>query len=99
MKRTIIRYQVKPERVSENEALVRAVYAELHERRPSGMAYATYRLDDGVSFVHVSVVDDGGRSPLLDLPAFQAFLRGVNDRCDVPPVSSDTLEIGRYGNP
>ena len=99
MKRTIIRYQVKPDRVAENEALVRAVYAELHERQAAGMAYATYKLDDGVSFVHISVVENGGRSPLRDLPAFQAFLQEVDDRCEVLPVSSQTTEIGRYGDP
>ena len=99
MKRTIIRYQVKPDRVAENEALVRAVFAELLARRPSGMAYTTHKLDDGVSFVHISVVENGGRSPLLDLPAFQAFLHEVDDRCEVLPVSSQTTEIGRYGDP
>jgi hypothetical protein len=75
------------------------VYAELHERQPAGMAYATYRLDDGVSFVHVSVVEGGGRSPLLDLAAFQAFLQDLNDRCEARPVSSQTTEIGRYRDP
>jgi hypothetical protein len=99
MTRTIIRYQVKLDRVAENEALVRAVYAELHERQPAGMAYATYKLDDGVSFVHISLVEDDGRSPLLDLRAFQAFLKDVNDRCDVLPVSSQITEIGRYRDP
>jgi hypothetical protein len=99
MTRTIVRYQVKPDRVAENEALVRAVYAELHQRQPAGMAYATYKLDDGVSFVHISVVQDGGRSPLLELPAFQAFLKDVADRCEVLPVSSQTTEIGRYRDP
>ena len=38
MKRTIVQYKVKPERVAENEELVRAVYAELHEQRTDGLA-------------------------------------------------------------
>ena len=30
-----------------------AVYEELHRVRPAGLRYATFRLDDGVSFVHL----------------------------------------------
>lgn len=85
--------------MAENEALVRAVYEELQAQQPAGMGYATYKLDDGVSFVHISMVEDDGRSPLLDLPAFQAFLREVAERCEVLPVSSTTTEIGRYRDP
>jgi len=29
------------------------VYDELHERNPDGLRYATFQLDDGVSFVHL----------------------------------------------
>ena len=54
MKQVIVRYKVKPEQAAENEELVRAVYAELHETKPASLHYATFRLDDGVSFVHLS---------------------------------------------
>jgi len=53
MKQVIVRYRVKPERAAENEELVRAVYAELQETKPAGLRYATFQLDDGVSFVHI----------------------------------------------
>jgi hypothetical protein len=33
----MIRYTVKPDRVQENEDLVRAVYAELHRSEPEGV--------------------------------------------------------------
>jgi hypothetical protein len=36
VKYVIVRYKVKPERGAENEELVRAVYAELHERSQPG---------------------------------------------------------------
>ena len=39
MKRTMVRYRVKPERVEENEALVRAVYAELAKLKLEGVQY------------------------------------------------------------
>src|SRR5256885_7492 len=54
MEQIIVRYKVKPERVAENEELVRAVYAELGEKGPTTFHYATFKLADGVSFVHVS---------------------------------------------
>jgi hypothetical protein len=55
MRRVIVRYRVKPDRVAENEELVRAVYAELAGVQPEGLRYATVKLDDGVTFVHVAV--------------------------------------------
>lgn len=51
MEQVIVRYKVKPERVEENEELVRAVYAELDEKGPRTFHYATFKLADGVSFV------------------------------------------------
>lgn len=100
MTRTIVRYRVRPERVSDNEALIRAVYAELDSRRPGGIAYATYKLADGVSFVHIARSDrPDGANPLTQLASFREFTREVADRCDEPPVVSDVTEIGRYLDP
>ena len=53
MKRVMVRYRVKPDQVEANEALVRAVFEELERERPGGFGYATFKLDDGVSFVHI----------------------------------------------
>ena len=36
MRQVMVRYKVKPDRVAENEALVRAVYEELDASRPTG---------------------------------------------------------------
>jgi hypothetical protein len=36
---------------------VRVVYDELHQTQPTGLRYATFRLDDGRTFAHV-VVDE-----------------------------------------
>ena len=38
MRRVLVRYKVKPDRVAENEDLVRAVYAELNGRTPAACA-------------------------------------------------------------
>ncbi len=97
MKATVVRYQAKPERADENQGLIEAVFADLAERRPNGFSYQAFRLDDGVSFVHVAVehdVDDP--DSLQDVPAFQAFLAGIADRCDVPPAAARASVVGRY---
>lgn len=95
MRRIMVRYKVKPERVEENEALVRAVYAELAASAPPGFRYATFKLPDGVSFVHLAVLE-GDDNPLTRTAAFAEFQRGIRERCDEPPASVDLEEVGSY---
>ena len=97
MRQVMVRYKVKPEHVEENEALVRAVYEELGRAAPGGIRYATFRLEDGVSFVHVALQSDDGPSPLPELGAFRRFAAGIEDRCDEPPAFSVLQPIGAYG--
>jgi len=93
----VVSYRLKPECVSENERLAAAVYDALREARPTGLRYATFRLDDGVSFLHVVAhAEEGGRNALTSLPAFQAFSSGVKDRCVDPPKRVALTEIGSY---
>src|SRR4029079_8544902 len=97
MRRVMVRYRVKPERVKENEALVRAVYDELARARPAGLRYATVKLDDGVSFVHVASVETAdGHNPLSELAAFREFQREIGDRCDQAPFVSELSTIGSF---
>lgn len=94
----MVSYTLKPDRVAENERLALAVYEALRQSRPAGLRYATFRLGDGVSFVHiVSHEEKEGVNALTALPAFQAFAAGVKDRCVAPPVRVDLTEIGSYG--
>ena len=97
MRHTVVRYRTKPDRAEENEQLVRAVYAELEVRRPAGLRYITFRLDDGATFVHVAIEDGDGPSPLPQLPAFERFTAGIADRCEEQPVVIRTGPIGSYG--
>src|SRR5439155_21065764 len=82
MRRTVVRYIVKPGTQERNAELVRAVYAELAELRPQGFSYATYRVDDGRTFIHISEDEGDEDNPLPGLPAFQRFQAGVRDRCE-----------------
>ena len=97
MRLVMVRYKVKPDRVAENEELVRAVYDELGRAAPAGLRYATFRLDDGVSFMHfASIETEDGQSPLASVGAFQRFQENIRDRCDEPPAVTDVHRIGSY---
>ena len=96
MKQVIVRYRVKPEHAAENEKLVRAVYAELLETKPAGLRDAAFRLDDGVSFLHLSAHENDGPSPLTNVGAFKRFQEDIADRCDEAPDVSSLSEIGSY---
>jgi hypothetical protein len=98
MSATIVRYRVKPGRAEENAELVRAVYAELAASRPPGFRYATFVLEDGVTFVHVALNEDDHSTPLTQLPAFQRFREALAERCDEPPQATNLpTRIGSYG--
>jgi len=93
----VVRYRSKPDRADENQALVEKVFGELHVNQPEGLRYATFRLADGVSFVHVASIDTAdGSNPLTQTPAFAEFLREIADRCDEGPVASEATVIGSY---
>ena len=94
MPQVMVRYRVKADQVAENEELVRAVYEELAVSRPEGLSYATFKLPDGVTFVHVARHDDD--NPLPKTAAFQRFQAGIRDRCEEPPVAIELEEIGSY---
>jgi hypothetical protein len=95
MRRVMVRYEVKPGRAAENEELVRAVYDELRRTAPAGLRYATFRLEDGVSFIHLAETEDG-RNPLADVEAFARFQAGIADRCVHQPVVTQLHEIGSF---
>jgi hypothetical protein len=94
MSSVMVRYTVKEECAEENAGLVRAVYEELARERPDGLRYATFLLDDGVTFVHVA--SHGGENPLPQVQAFQEFSRDIAQRCTVPPVVSQLEEVGSF---
>ena len=93
----VVRYQTKPDRADENQALIEKVFGELDDDAPDGLRYAAFRLADGVSFVHVASVDtDDGTNPLTATPAFAEFVRDIADRCEEGPVASDATVVGSY---
>lgn len=97
MTRLMVRYKVRPEEAAANEQAIEAVFAQLWERSLPGVRYASFKLEDGVSFVHIFTGEaEGDREALRELPAFKAFAAGVRDRCDEQPVVTQLNEVGSY---
>jgi len=87
---TFVRYAAKPDRADENEALSRAVFAELRARRTTGVAYAMCRTGD--DFVHMFINFNADESSsVTDLASFKAFSAEGPDRHVAP------AEIVRLG--
>ena len=96
MSRTaIVRYRTHPDAAEENARLVEAVFTSLADVDPGGMKYTTYRLADGVTFVHVAHFV-GTENPLATLPAFVEFQRELAQRCVEPPAPSEATVVGSY---
>lgn len=94
---TSIRYTVKEGRGDENQALIQQVFAELTTRAPEGLRYEAFRLEDGVTFVHVvSHESEKSRDALRVLPAFKKFQAGIAERCAVSPVRTALVAVGSY---
>jgi hypothetical protein len=91
MSAAVIRYQTKPEAADENQRLIENVFAELAATAPPGLRYSSFRLADGVTFVHVA---DG--EGLTELPAFQEFQRTFADRVADGPAREDATLVGSY---
>jgi hypothetical protein len=96
MKTVLVRYKVRPELADENQRLIEQVFAQLARERPAGLRYQSFRLADGVSFMHVASREGTDDSPLLKLEAFKAFVAGIKDRCVEAPVQTEMAPMGCY---
>ena len=94
---SMVRYKVRPDRADENVALVKAVYEQLAREQPDGLHYATFRLPDGVSFMHLVIETDQPGRILNEVAAFSAFVTDIASRCDEPPVATEISLVGSYG--
>jgi hypothetical protein len=94
-KTVVVQYKTHEHAADENQKLVEEVFAQLNQADPGGVRYATFRLADGVSFVHVAVIE-GEENPLQDIPAFKEFQSGIGDRAAAPPESAAATMVGSY---
>ncbi|HUQ80783.1 MAG TPA: hypothetical protein VM076_06590 [Gemmatimonadaceae bacterium] len=97
MPRLMVRYKVRPDQAAANVQAIESVFTELWEQSPPGVRYATFTLDDGVTFVHLfSGETEHDRAALQALPAFKAFSSAVRDRCEEQPVVTPLNDVGSY---
>ena len=93
---TVVRYTTHAGSADENEKLIKAVFAQLAEQLPKGLRYLAIRLDDGVSFVHVAVLEEED-NPLASLSAFGEFVSAIGERCTDGPTPVNGTVVGAYG--
>jgi hypothetical protein len=96
MKTIMVRYKTSPTHAEANATLIHAVFDELRRHAPGGLRCASYRLADGVTFIHIAT--HGTDNPLTALPAFKAFQAQLKDRCVELPVVSELAALDSYGH-
>jgi hypothetical protein len=73
------------------------VFEQLKREKPPGLRYASFKLEDGVSFVHIASLEVAdGSNPLGELAAFKAFTDKIKDRCEEQPAVMHLKEIASY---
>ncbi len=91
----VIQYTTKPNAADDNQRAVEKVFAELAEKTPEGLRYATFRLADGVTFVHIVEIEEGSDA-LSSLAAFKEFSDGVQARVESGPERQGATVVGSY---
>ena len=81
----VVTYSVRPEAAEEHIRLIRAIFEQLRAEQPANVEYKVVRLDDGVSFVHLSTADTpDGSNPLPEMSAFKEFGKDSASRVATP---------------
>lgn len=91
----MIRCKTRPDGVEASLEAFQEVYEEMRSVQPKGLRYATFQLEDKVTFVSFAEMD----SPevLQQLEAFQRLRATPGERFDEPPVLTMLHEVGSYG--
>lgn len=96
MEATLVRYTVKADRLEENRALVRDVFAALARTKPDDVHYLALELEGG-EFVHLVVRNGTSEtSALTQLPAFVAFNKDHGARRAGPLNRQEAKIVGQF---
>jgi hypothetical protein len=87
---TVVRYTTKSDRSDANEALTRAVFAELEGKADQPFSYAVFRNGDDFLHLFVNLTEDDA-SGLTELASFKRFSESGADRWTAPP---ETIRVG-----
>ena len=97
MKRVLVRYKVKADKAQQNIEYIQEVFSALDKSKPEGLRYASFKLEDGLSFIHIASIEtEDGENPLLSYDEFKAFTQDIASRCEEPPIASTAETIGNY---
>ncbi len=77
----MIRCKVRPDEAEASLESFREVYEEMHSVQPQGLGYATFQLEDKVTFVSFAEMDEGPQV-LQQLEAFQRLRATPRERFD-----------------
>jgi quinol monooxygenase YgiN len=91
----MIRCKVRPDEAEASLESFREVYEEMRSVQPKGLRYATFQLEDKVTFVSFAEME--GPEVLRQLEAFQRLRATPRERFDEPPVLTVLHEVGSYG--
>jgi quinol monooxygenase YgiN len=91
----MIRCKVRPDEAEASLESFREVYEEMRSVQPKGLRYATFQLEDKVTFVSFAEME--GPEVLQQLEAFQRLRATPRERFDEPPVLTVLHEVGSYG--
>ncbi len=92
----MIRYKLRPDQVARNLELLRAVYEEMESAPPDGVRWASFQLDDEVTFVDF-VLGGGPPGQLSRLETFQRFRTTLDERCAEPLVMTELHAVDSFG--
>ena len=96
MKQVLVNYIVKPEKASENAALIRHVFEQLQAEKPEGIKYSVYKMGDNV-FVQVAQFEsEAAHKKFTSLTSFVAFRKDMAARQIETPVTNVIEEIGSF---
>lgn len=97
MKRVMVTYKVKSDRIEENKQFIEKVFTELNKNQPESLRYASFLKEDGISFVHLASIEtEDGSNPLSNSEAFKAFSSNIKDRCVELPKAIELFKVGSY---
>jgi hypothetical protein len=90
-----VQYTVRPDFVATNEANIRAVMDELRALGEIGVYYSAFRLGDGLSFLHLVVMDDVNKAGIVPgLAAFKDFRTALREGLQSPPSDETWTVVG-----
>jgi quinol monooxygenase YgiN len=92
----MIRCKIRPGGVEADLELLREMYEEMRSVQPKGLRYATFQLEDKVTFVSFAEMAEGP-GVLRQLKTFQRLRATPGERFDEPPVLTILHEVGSYG--